>query len=124
MGKRFRDLPNIVWVLGGDFIPDKADQWTAGEVADGIRDEDPIHPMSAHGTRGKQVVAGLGDPTWLAVNTTYIDAGTLIESTRTAYERRPIINDVPLPNRGFHSLRTPGDNGTRTNDRVLVLEVR
>ena len=90
VGKRFKDLPNIVWVLGGDFIPGKADQWTASEVAAGISDEDSIHPMSAHGIRSKQVVVGLGNPTWLTVNTTYIDANTLIESTRTEYDRRPI----------------------------------
>jgi hypothetical protein len=34
------------------------------------------------------------------------------------------ISDAPLPNRGSHDFRTPGDNGTMTNDWVLVLQVR
>jgi hypothetical protein len=32
--------------------------------------------------------------------------------------------DGSLPNRGSHPFGTPGDNGTRTNDWLLVLEVR
>jgi hypothetical protein len=38
--------------------------------------------------------------------------------------RWTIVNDVPLPNRGFHSFDTPGDNGSKCNDWVLVLGVR
>jgi hypothetical protein len=34
------------------------------------------------------------------------------------------VNDVPLHNQGSHDFHTPGDNGTRTNDWVLVLQVR
>ena len=34
------------------------------------------------------------------------------------------IPGVPLPNRGSHTFRTPGDNGTKTNDWLLILEVR
>ena len=34
------------------------------------------------------------------------------------------IQDAPIPNRGSHPFVTPGDNGTRTNDWLLVLEVR
>jgi hypothetical protein len=90
VGKRFKNLPNIVWVMGGDFIPDRADQWTASEVAEGIRAEDSSHLMCAHGSRGKSVAAGLGNPAWLTVNTTYVDANTLIESTRSEYDHRPI----------------------------------
>ena len=45
VGKRFKNLPSIVWVMGGDFIPGRADQWTASEVAEGIRAEDSSHLM-------------------------------------------------------------------------------
>ena len=37
MGKQFRDLPNIVWVMGGDFTPKQEDQWVVAEMAEGIR---------------------------------------------------------------------------------------
>ncbi|MGA2254209.1 MAG: DUF4038 domain-containing protein, partial [Thermoguttaceae bacterium] len=33
------------------------------------------------------------------------------------------ITEEPLANRDFHTFQTPGDNGTRTNDWLLVLEV-
>src|SRR4051794_15262433 len=35
VGERFKDLPNIVWVIGGDFKPPEADRWTGEEVAAG-----------------------------------------------------------------------------------------
>jgi hypothetical protein len=34
------------------------------------------------------------------------------------------INETPLPNRATQTYRTPGDNGTKTNDWLLILEVR
>ena len=40
VGERFKDLPNIVWVMGGDFTPGEADRWTVTEVAEGIREVD------------------------------------------------------------------------------------
>ena len=34
------------------------------------------------------------------------------------------INDAPIANRGTHAFRTPGDNGTKTNDWLLIVESR
>jgi hypothetical protein len=34
------------------------------------------------------------------------------------------IKDLPRPQRDSHIFRTPGDNGTKTNDWLLILEVR
>ena len=48
IGERFRDLPNIVWVMGGDFAPPEADRWTVTEIAEGIREKDDKHPMTVH----------------------------------------------------------------------------
>ena len=49
VGKRFADLPNIVWLIGGDFTPKKDDLWTVTELAEGIREVDRAHLMSGHG---------------------------------------------------------------------------
>ncbi len=38
--------------------------------------------------------------------------------------RRKTTENPPLANRDLHALRTPGDNGTKANDWILVLEVR
>jgi Uma2 family endonuclease len=39
-GQRFKDLPNIVGMLGGDYTPNKADQWTVTDLASAIREQD------------------------------------------------------------------------------------
>jgi hypothetical protein len=90
VGKRFRDLPNIVWVLGGDFVPKEADRWTVNEVAEGIREADTTHLMSYHGSREKSAASAFGDQKWLTVNTIYTGEKTLGEPMRTEYGRRPI----------------------------------
>jgi hypothetical protein len=41
-----------------------------------------------------------------------------------AKDAADIANGSALPNREQQTLRTPGDNGTGTNDWVLVLEAR
>jgi hypothetical protein len=65
VGKRFKDLPNIVWAVGGDFTPDKADQWIVTEVAKGIREEDPGRLMTAHGSPSSSSAAmAFGSPSW------------------------------------------------------------
>jgi len=40
VGKRFKDLPNLVWMLGGDYTPEGPDQWVVNELAAAIREED------------------------------------------------------------------------------------
>ena len=38
--------------------------------------------------------------------------------------RYSAIADMPGPERGVHVFRKPGDNGTKTDDWLLILEVR
>ena len=54
IGKRFKDLPNIVWVLGGDYTMEKTDQWTVTELAEGIREADPDRLMTVHLSRNSR----------------------------------------------------------------------
>jgi hypothetical protein len=90
VGKRFKDLPNLVWVMGGDFTPDQADQWTVAEIAEGIRAEDPERLMAAHGspTSGSAVKA-FGSPAWLTVNAVYSYEPALFRPLLAEYHRRP-----------------------------------
>jgi hypothetical protein len=91
VAKRFRDLPNIVWVVGGDFTPAKADQWTITEVAEGIREEDTTHLMTAHGAPAENsAVADFGEQEWLTVNAVYSYEKTLFRPLLAAYHRQPI----------------------------------
>lgn len=89
VGKRFKDLPNIVWVMGGDFTPKKEDQWTVTEVAEGICEEDYTHLMSGHGG-GIPAVVAFGDKKWSTVNTVYNSEKTLFRLVLAEYQRRPI----------------------------------
>jgi len=71
VGKRFRDLPNIVWMLGGDYTPEAPDQWVVDELAGAIREEDPTHLMTAHHSPESSAVAAFGEQEWLDINTVY-----------------------------------------------------
>jgi len=88
VGKWFKDLPNIVWVVGGDFTPEKADQWTLTEIAEGIREEDSTHLMSGHGSPETSAVAAFGEQKWLTVNSVY-GYKTLLRLIQGEQERRP-----------------------------------
>ena len=88
LGERFRDLPNIVWVMGGDFAPPEEDRWTVTEIAEGIREKDDKHPMTAHCARGESAADTFDKAKWLDVNTTYSSEKSLIDNLRTDYQRK------------------------------------
>jgi hypothetical protein len=90
VGKRFTDLPNIVWVVGGDFSPPAADLWTVTEVAEGIRREDTRHLMTGHSApSADSIAAAFGSPRWLTVNAVYSYEKALFRPIRAAYRRQP-----------------------------------
>jgi hypothetical protein len=90
VGKRFKDLPNIVWMLGGDYTPEVPDQWVVTELARAIREEDPTHLMTAHHSPGSSAVAAFGEQEWLAVNTVYGYEKTLFRPMLAEYLRKPV----------------------------------
>jgi hypothetical protein len=79
VAQRFADLPNIVWVMGGDFTPEPADQWTVTELAEGIRQIDSAHLMTGHGSPPSSAVSAFGDRSWLTVNALYSYEATLFK---------------------------------------------
>ena len=90
VGKRFRDLPNIVWMLGGDYTPEAADQWVVNELAEAIHAEDPAHLMTAHHSPEGSAVAAFGEQAWLTVNNFYGYEKTLFRPMLAEYMRRPV----------------------------------
>ena len=82
VGKRFKDLPNIVWVMGGDFTPKQEDQWVVAEVAEGICEEDSTHLMTGHGSPEHSAVVAFGEEEWLTVNSVYSYEKTLLPPGR------------------------------------------
>jgi len=90
VGKKFRDLPNIVWVMGGDFTPKQDDQWVVAEMAEGIQEEDAMHLMTGHGSPKNAAVVAFGGQTWLTINSVYSYEKTLFRPVQSEYKRRPI----------------------------------
>ncbi len=90
IAKRFKDLPNIVWMIGGDYTPERPDQWTVAELATAIREEDTIHLMTAHHSPGSSAVAAFGEQPWLSINTVYSYEKDLFRPLLGEYGRKPV----------------------------------
>ncbi len=89
IGKRFRDLPNIVWLLGGDYTPPPPDRWTVTELAAAIHQEDTKHLMTVHASPDHSAVSVFGGEPWLTVDTVYSYARTLYRPLLAEYAVKP-----------------------------------
>ena len=90
VAERFRDLPNIVWVVGGDFTPPDEDRWTVTEIAEGVREKDDIHPLTAHGSPGEPVADAFAKMHWFEINNTYSYDKSLFAPLLREYQRDPV----------------------------------
>jgi hypothetical protein len=90
VGARFKDLPNIVWMLGGDYTPPPTDQWVVNDLAEAIRHRDPGHLMTAHHSPGSSALAAFGAKNWLEINNYYGYEKTLFSPMLAEFERRPL----------------------------------
>ncbi|MBX9627806.1 MAG: DUF4038 domain-containing protein [Gemmataceae bacterium] len=89
VGGRFKDLPNVVWVIGGDYALPEAERWAGEELARGIRDGGAEQLMTAHGGQ-TTAVDTFGDRPWLGVDTVYRYDLDLWKPLRAAYARKPV----------------------------------
>jgi len=71
LGARYRALPNLIWVEGGDRRPMEAAR-DVDALAAGILETDPVHLHTAHSTRQASALDDYDRP-WLGLNTTYSD---------------------------------------------------
>ena len=88
VGERFKDLPNIVWMLGGDFAFPTSHRWLGDVLAAGLRDGGARQLMTAHGGQ-TAAVETFGDGDWIAVDTVYSYLKDLREPLHAARVRRP-----------------------------------
>jgi hypothetical protein len=70
VGKRFKDLDNIVWVMAGDRCPGEALEHQRAMAA-GIREEHPGRLFSAHMHPGCKIFDQFDSDPWITVNNTY-----------------------------------------------------
>jgi hypothetical protein len=88
VGQRFKDLPNIVWMMGGDFAVPKTERWTGNELALGLREGGAAQLMTAHGGQASALDT-FGAQPWLAVDTVYRYQPDLWRPLLAAYELKP-----------------------------------
>jgi hypothetical protein len=106
-----------------DFVPDR----DHAVVTDGYG-KGTATALTACSTDGRQAVTYVPS-TGTQSRTLTVDLGRFTGPVTARWYnptdgRYTATSDAPLPNRGPHTLRTPGDNGTRTNDWLLILQVR
>jgi hypothetical protein len=88
VGNRFRDLTNIIWMVGGDFSPPAADRWTGITLAEGLREGGAKQLMTAHGGQTSALDA-FGDRPWLDVDNVYSYKSDLFPVLLGAHGRVP-----------------------------------
>ncbi|HVV72874.1 MAG TPA: DUF4038 domain-containing protein, partial [Verrucomicrobiae bacterium] len=90
VGEHFRDLPNIVWMMGGDFAVPETERWTGNELALGLREGGAAQIMTAHGGQ-TTALETFGERSWLTVNTVYRYQPDLWRPLLKAHDRKPAM---------------------------------
>jgi hypothetical protein len=89
IGNRYRNHPNIVWVLGGDADPvAEGVENKVIAVKDGIRARDSVHLMTAHNFQQSAIDPAWADNSWIDLNTVYT-YGYSHEATLAQYNKDP-----------------------------------
>ncbi len=89
VGERFKDLPNIVWMPGGDYALPEAERWTGNELAEGLREGGARQIMTAHGGQ-TSAIETFGEQPWLEVDNVYRYQPDLWRPLRANYPKLPV----------------------------------
>jgi hypothetical protein len=89
VGERFKDLPNIVWMVGGDYAMPREHRWAAVDLAAAIHDAGAKQLMTAHGGQ-QSAVQAVGEQPWLDINNTYSYARDLFAGIRIDVQQEPV----------------------------------
>ena len=90
VGRQFKNVPNIVWLLGGDYTPANSDRWIVTELAASILQQDTNHLMTVHDSPENSAASIYGDFPWLGVNTVYSYERTLFRPVLVEFAREPV----------------------------------
>ncbi|MGD2065566.1 MAG: DUF4038 domain-containing protein [Candidatus Bathyarchaeota archaeon] len=95
LGNRYKDYPNIFWIIGGDEHPDYGPDLTShmDSVANGIKTYDKRHLMTAHGKDNNSSLDDYPGKSWLDINLNY----SLPWSSICAQIRGDYQETSPLP---------------------------
>lgn len=69
LGRRYAGYSNVVWVLGGDRVPETESHYQIiRAMASGIKKHDPLHLMTYHPNGGRIASDYVGQEDWLDIN--------------------------------------------------------
>jgi Protein of unknown function (DUF4038)/Putative collagen-binding domain of a collagenase len=93
LGKRYRDFPNVVWLIGGDADPfDKNVQSKLYALAQGIRSADPMHLITTENNRGTSSIGIWSEAKWLDLDALYVEPRDIPHKAKIDY----LIGTHPL----------------------------
>ena len=90
VGRRYKNFDTIVWIIGGDRNPDSARE-DVDAVAQGIRESDDRHILTAHCHPENSALDQYANEGWLDLNSTYT-YGIVHQMLLRDYDRQP-----PMP---------------------------
>jgi hypothetical protein len=86
LGQRFKNFKNIIWVMGGDCAP-TAVMEEIREMVRGIEEAAGPQIISVHNARFHSGITEFPGETWLDLNTTYSDVGSIGKDLLGDYNR-------------------------------------
>ena len=90
LGNRYKDFPNIIWLMGGDALPG-TDAPEIDSIVAGIQEYDTNHLITAHCSRTYSAFSQYGSEAWLGLNTSYVLPPDVWGPSVTEYERSPAM---------------------------------
>lgn len=98
LGNRYRDYSNIIWILGGDRIPESPQQFEIiRSLATGLQKAGVNHLISYHPS-GTRIASDFFDESWLDIDMYQSGHSSLVKEyqyskkSRSKNFRRPVIN--------------------------------
>jgi hypothetical protein len=98
-GTRYKDFPNIIWVIGGDWSPSQV-QSKLQNFINGLKATDPNHLITAHNQPESQAITPW--PGQLTLNGFYTYSSTLYNQAKSAYNYSPIMPFIELESKYEH----------------------
>ncbi len=100
VGSRYRNYPNVVWVIGGDMdvtsisgLRDKIDSMVAGmKAADNVF---AGRLYTTHSERGTQAITHWPE-NWVTLNNIYTSNGTTVTFAQAAYKNAPVLPFIQI----------------------------
>jgi hypothetical protein len=100
LGDRYKNFPNIIWVVGGDVDPATGVVPKINALAVGIRSKDTVHLIVAEGEPQRAALDTLSDAPWMDLNWLYFHTTNIPSNAAANYSRSPWL--PPLQGEGWY----------------------